>query len=113
MPQRIPVSIIKPGPVVTDIWARARRSSDACDVPPEGEALYGDLIARTRRLTEASEASGIPASRVAETVRDALEAARPRARYCVGSAPGLHVLRRLLPDRLFNPLLAAYYGLKG
>jgi short-subunit dehydrogenase len=49
MPQGVPVTIIKPGPVVTDIWARARRGSDAAvELGPEARARYGDLVDRVR-----------------------------------------------------------------
>lgn len=48
MPQGIPVSIIKPGPVKTNIWETARRGSTVEDITPEGRALYGDLIDRVR-----------------------------------------------------------------
>lgn len=51
MPQGIPVSIVKPGPVVTNIWETARRGSDAAQVPPEAQQLYGDLITRVSRVT--------------------------------------------------------------
>lgn len=66
---------------------------------------------QTLQLTRDSEETGIPPEDVAAVVAEALSARAPRARYCVGSAPGLHVLRRLLPDWAFNGLLARYYGL--
>ncbi|KAI8474724.1 MAG: short-chain dehydrogenase/reductase SDR [Monoraphidium minutum] len=108
--QGIAVSIIKPGPVVTDIWRRGRDGSYAFEVSEEGRRLYGDLIDKTKRLTEQSEAEGIPPEDVARVVLSALTAPSPRSRYVVGtSAPALQVLRRLLPDRLFNPLISSYY----
>jgi hypothetical protein len=46
---------------------------------------------------------------VAAVVLDALTARSPRSRVMVGSAPALHVLRRLLPDWVFNRMIASYY----
>jgi hypothetical protein len=44
------VSIIKPGPVQTDIWARARKGSAEHELTPEEELLYGKLVDKVRGL---------------------------------------------------------------
>jgi hypothetical protein len=61
-------------------------------------------------MTLDSEANGIPAADVAAVVLRALSDARPRARYVVGrGAPGLHLMKRLMPDSLFNAVISSYY----
>lgn len=98
--------------------ARAPRGTHihtyACSPPPHARPapLTPSPRARqTRKLTDDSERDGIPADAVASVVLSALTARSPRARYLVGTAPGLHILRRLLPDSLLNPLMASYYSI--
>jgi hypothetical protein len=67
-------------------------------------------LPQTTRLTEESEVDGVPADDVAKVVLHALTSPRPRSRYLVGkTAPMMHVLRRLLPDVLWNPMISSYY----
>lgn len=108
--QGIYVSIVKPGPVVTNIWDRARKGSTVTHIGGEEQKLYGHLIDKTLNLTLESEKDGIPADDVAAVVLEALTARRPRTRYVVGKgAPVVHLLRRLLPDSLFDRMINSYY----
>jgi hypothetical protein len=53
-----------------------------------------------------AESKGVVAAEVAAVIHEALTAERPRARYLVGGEAKLQMLlRRLLPDRLWDPLL--------
>jgi hypothetical protein len=58
------------------------------------------------------EATGVPPQRVAACVVEALTSARPRARYLVGAtAPLDHVLKRLAPDWIADPVMLWRLGL--
>jgi NAD(P)-dependent dehydrogenase (short-subunit alcohol dehydrogenase family) len=106
--QGVDVIVIEPGGVKTPIWGKGDQLATelAADMPPEGERLYGSLVAAIRRQTTriATEA-GIEASEVAEVIGRALTAKRPRARYLVGRdaklrAPAAAVLPARVMDRL-------------
>ena len=107
--QGVEVVVIEPGGIKTPIWekgvATAERMADA--LPPEGERLYGSLIAamreQSRRITEER---GLPADDVAAVVAAALTAVRPRTRYVVGRDARLRAaIARRLPDRLVDWLV--------
>jgi NAD(P)-dependent dehydrogenase (short-subunit alcohol dehydrogenase family) len=107
--QRVEVVVIEPGGIKTPIWekgvATAERMADA--LPPEGERLYGSLIATMREQSRRiAEERGQPASDVAAVVAAALTAARPRTRYVVGRDARLRAaVARRLPDRLVDWLV--------
>ena len=78
--------------------------------PPPPKKPIPPKPPQTLNLTRESEADGIPASDVAALVLEALTSPRPRARYMVGKgAPVVQVMRRLLPDWMFDPLIVNYY----
>ena len=107
--QGVDVVVIEPGGIKTPIWekgvATAEQLADA--MPPEGERLYGGLIASMREQTRrVAEERGVPPSDVASVVGTALTAARPRTRYVVGRDAKLRAaVAKRLPDRLFDWLL--------
>ncbi|HLM30910.1 MAG TPA: SDR family NAD(P)-dependent oxidoreductase [Solirubrobacterales bacterium] len=107
-PFGVDVSIVEPGSIATEIWAKgddqAQRLSDALD--PGVLALYGERIDRMRALAAKTGAAGLPAEAVAEVVQHALTAPRPRARYVVGrDAKVQAVARRVLPHRALDRLV--------
>ena len=112
--QGVDVILIEPGGVKTPIWDKAGELADDMleEFPPEGERLYGKLIAavraRTRKL--ATETGSEPIA-VAEAIAEALTASRPRARYVVGrDAKTRAVMSRVLPDRMMDRLIARALG---
>lgn len=103
------VSIIEPGAIATPIWEKSSAAAASLmdDWPPEAQALYGNLIgavqAEARRIPE----RGLPPQAVAEVIEHALTARRPKTRYLVGrDAKARAVIARLLPDRIFDRLIA-------
>ncbi len=111
-PWRLPVIIIEPGTfqsrnrASTEAAARADRAA----APEAAENHYGramDALLTSNKKTEA--AAGDP-ERVAAVVERALTAARPRARYLVGSR-ALVTTARLLPTRTMDALLIRSLGL--
>jgi NAD(P)-dependent dehydrogenase (short-subunit alcohol dehydrogenase family) len=110
-PWRIEVSVIEPGSIDTPIWERSVRSYEemAARAPAAQEELYGKRLAGLRAGAERTAARGISPQKVAAAIADALTARRPRTRRRVGlDAQGQVLLRRLLPDRLLDRLVAAF-----
>jgi hypothetical protein len=59
-----------------------------------------------------NERAGITAEKVAATIVTAVEAARPKTRYAVGSnAPAVFALRRLLPGGVVETIVHRRHGL--
>ena len=108
--QGIAVSVIEPGNVKTPIWQKGSAAADAmlADMPPEAEQRYGKMIEALRRESRrAEQETGVAPEEVAKAVAHALSARRPRTRYLVGfDAKSRAPLAKLLPDRLFDALIA-------
>lgn len=90
---------VEPGSISTGISER-RTSYVAPESPHRRD--YERMLAALDR----NERAGVPAERVAATVVTAIEAARPRARYAVGSnAPLVFALRRVVPAALVEKMV--------
>ena len=105
----VEVSIIEPGAIATPFWgkgqAEAPKARAAMD--PELESMYGEELNYVQAASEKSAANAIPAERVAEAVVHALTADKPKTRYLVGTDAKIQArLRKLLPDRVFDRLIA-------
>lgn len=75
---------------------------------PEGERLYGSMIATLRREVEKIETErGMEPHEVAAVIGKALTASRPRTRYLVGSDAKLRGrMAKVVPDRVMDRLVA-------
>lgn len=115
-PFGVRVSIIEPGPVLTDFATAALDTMDTLD--DEGEAASGPYDDFKRRLAESyhdaysggSTKLASSSESVAKTILKAATVRRPRPRYVVG--PIAHALinsRRMLPDRAFDFLLRSQW----
>jgi NAD(P)-dependent dehydrogenase (short-subunit alcohol dehydrogenase family) len=108
--QGVDVIVIEPGGVKTPIWRKGDELATelAADLPPEGQRLYGDLIAAIRKQTaKIATETGIEPRVVAETIGNALTTSRPRARYLVGRDAKMRApVAALLPDRLMDRIMA-------
>jgi NAD(P)-dependent dehydrogenase (short-subunit alcohol dehydrogenase family) len=110
----IEVSLVEPGSVATPIWEKGKGTADelAGRLSPEEEQLYGDKVARMGKVLEKVGARGVPPEKVAEAIGHALTAKRPKTRYLVGSDARMTLLmRRLLPDRVRDRIVARVAGL--
>jgi short-subunit dehydrogenase len=88
------LTTVEPGSINTGI--SERRTKYVSEGSPH-RADFERMLAALDR----NESKGVPAERVAETIVKAVEAARPKAFYAVGSnAPVVFPLRRLLPSGL-------------
>jgi NAD(P)-dependent dehydrogenase (short-subunit alcohol dehydrogenase family) len=110
-PWRIEVAVIEPGSIDTPIWERSVSAYEAmaARAPAKQEELYGTRLAGLKKGAERTAARGIPPQKVAAAIERALTARRPRTRSRVGlDAQGQVLLRRLLPDRALDRLIAVF-----
>lgn len=113
-PWGMTVSLIEPGAIQSQIWQRATMSATRTlgEVAPESLALYAQPLDRMQKVIAGAAARAIPADVVARTVAHALTASRPRTRYLVGhDARFRALLKRILPDRAQDRLLAWFMGI--
>lgn len=104
----ISVVVVQPGAIKTDIWGKGREQVDAVIdlLPAEAMDHYGVTVEAIRGGIDSSERSGASPDAVAEVLRRALTARRPRTRYQVGLDARVSVtLARVLPGRVLDPLL--------
>lgn len=108
--QGVDVIVIEPGGVKTPIWRKGDELATelTADLPPEGQRLYGNLIAAIRKETaKIATETGIEPRVVAEAIGHALTARRPRARYLVGRDAKMRApAAAVLPDRLMDRIMA-------
>jgi NAD(P)-dependent dehydrogenase (short-subunit alcohol dehydrogenase family) len=106
------VALIEPGSVATPIWDKGRADTDRLTIPPELQGQYGHVPAVMRKVIDDTERRGVAPEQVAQTIEQALTARRMKARYVVGrDARALMLLRRLLPDPMFDRVLRRAMGL--
>lgn len=112
--QGVEVVVVEPGGIKTPIWEKGGARADELqdEMPPEAEERYGELVRAVRGEAEKIATDrGLPPSAVAEVIGEALTARRPRTRYPVGrDAKGRAIVARVLPDRLFDRLIARALG---
>jgi NAD(P)-dependent dehydrogenase (short-subunit alcohol dehydrogenase family) len=105
----VSVSIVRPGAIQSAIWERGNAAADEMIValPPEAMSVYGDGVRAARAAAEQRAREAAPAQDVADVVEHALTADKPKTRYLVGAtARRMIAIKRLLPDRLFDRLVA-------
>jgi short-subunit dehydrogenase len=104
-PYGVAITTVEPGAIATGIGER--RTHYLADGSPF-EAEYRTMIEHL----DANERAGASALEVAHTVLTAVEAARPRPLYAVGSnAPVVFALRRVAPRTVVERLTARRHGL--
>ncbi|HYB24547.1 MAG TPA: SDR family oxidoreductase [Solirubrobacteraceae bacterium] len=107
----VQVALIEPGAVATPIWEKARSELDAVTIPPELQEQYGHVPAAARKMIEQTARRGVAPEVVAATIERALTTPRMRTRYLIGVDAKMQLLlRRALPDRLFDRLLQRAMG---
>lgn len=113
-PWGIAVSLVEPGAIQSQIWQRATMSATRTlgEVAPELLALYAQPLGRMQEVIAGAAARAIPADAVAHVVARALTVSRPRTRYLVGTDARFRaLLKRILPDRAQDRLLAWFMGI--
>lgn len=99
-PWGIPVILIEPGQIDTDIWRNAPETADAAvaAMSAEQRALYAKHIEGMRKAIPLAQKIASPVDRVAKVVEKALTTSRPKARYLAGRGAGMSkALSRFAP----------------
>jgi short-subunit dehydrogenase len=101
---------ILPGPVTTrfkeNVQTPVRESADAPEV-------YRHIGEKLRERTPAQKRAAVSAEAVARVILAAASAGSPRTRYYVNANSRASVmLRRLLPDRAWDRIVAKFYGIE-
>jgi NAD(P)-dependent dehydrogenase (short-subunit alcohol dehydrogenase family) len=111
-PWGIQVVCIEPGSIATPIWDKGRAEAEekVAGLSAEGQDLYGTVLPRLQELVERSAKMGIPATRVADVVYEALTAKRPRARYLVGVDARAQAALGRMPDRVRDAAISRFLG---
>ena len=107
-PWGIRVSLLQPGPIVSDIWKKGVRDGEAMerDLPPQALADYGPLLAALRRLAAHAERHASPTEVVTRAVVHAFTASSPKTRYLMGPGSRFRRVLSRLPDRWMDALVA-------
>jgi NAD(P)-dependent dehydrogenase (short-subunit alcohol dehydrogenase family) len=107
----IRVALIEPGAVATPIWTKGSAFVEGVSFPEDLHEFYGHVPAAVEKSLSDTARRGIAPERVAQTIERALTARRPRARYLVGAdARAMVWVKRLLPDHLFDRVIARAVG---
>lgn len=110
-PWGIEVSLVEPGAIDTAIWGKTESYAGSMlqSLPPEANALYGRAIRAVLAMVEYQKRVAIPPDAVARAIEQALTAARPKARYLVGTDAKVQALfARFLPDRWRDALIVRF-----
>ena len=106
------VAIVEPGAVATPIWEKGQAGAPAlrAAMDPEVLSLYAGGLDALEAVAAEQAASGVPPERVSDAVLHALTASKPKTRYVIGTEAKIGVqLRRVLPDRLFDRIIARQF----
>jgi NAD(P)-dependent dehydrogenase (short-subunit alcohol dehydrogenase family) len=107
-PWGIEVSLLRPGPIVSDIWKKGVSNAEALqrELPSQALADYGPLLGALRRLGMQAERHASPPEVVTRAAVHAFTAARPRTRYLMGTSSGVRKWLARLPDRWVDAIVA-------
>lgn len=103
LPFGVDVIVVAPGPVKTEIWAKARAGDRAHYIGTR----YARPLAAMEGEVARMEADGVAPEAVAELIWRVLTKARPKTRYEIHGQP----LAAILPPRLVDRLVGQRLGL--
>ncbi|MDZ7910512.1 MAG: SDR family oxidoreductase [Rhodococcus sp. (in: high G+C Gram-positive bacteria)] len=109
-PWKIPVSLIEPGPIRTDMWGGMLDEHDAMvtGLSSENRLLYADHLDASRKLLGRMQKIAADPKRVTTAVEHALTSSRPKRRYVLDTASRVQKLAvALTPTSVTDRLLAA------
>jgi NAD(P)-dependent dehydrogenase (short-subunit alcohol dehydrogenase family) len=108
IPFGIDVIVVAPGTVATSMWDRP----DAVNVAAFADSPYAHALAKLKVHMITNGRRGLPPEQLGETVKTALTAARPRARYTVTPDPIETLVANALPRRVVDTIIAGRLGLQ-
>jgi NAD(P)-dependent dehydrogenase (short-subunit alcohol dehydrogenase family) len=109
-PWRIPVSLIEPGPIRTDIWSGVLDEHDrmVAQLSDEHRRLYASHLTGTRKLLGRMQKIAADPERVTKAVDHALTSKRPKSRYLLGFASRAQkAFAAITPTAINDAVLAA------
>ena len=108
----IQVSVIEPGPVITEFFAVAR--SKLAEIVPEPEkTIYSAALTNTAAIEKQVELLGWSAEKVAQVIIRVLQAKNPRSRYVAATGGGILIflMTKLLPTWVSDIFWKRFYGI--
>ena len=109
-PWHIPVSLVEPGPIRTDMWDDVLDEHDrmAKQLTDENRQLYAEHLAGTRKLLGRIQKLAADPKKVAKAVDHALTSRRPKRRYLLDVASRAQkVMVGVTPTAINDAVLAA------
>jgi len=110
---KLPVVLVEPGPVATDMWGGALEQHEAtlAALSPAHRELYGETFEKARKTLAFMQKQAVPVDKVSSAIEKALTARRPKARYQVdlGSKVQL-VATGMTPTRMLDAILGRAMG---
>lgn len=109
-PWHIPVSLIEPGPIRTDMWGEALVEHDRMvdALADQHRELYAAHLAGTRKLMGRMQKLAADPEKVVKAVEHALTSKHPKRRYLLDSPSRIQkALAALTPTPLTDAVLAA------
>ncbi|MCZ4520047.1 SDR family oxidoreductase [Rhodococcus ruber] len=109
-PWKIPVSLIEPGPIRTDMWGEMLDDHDAmvANLSNENRLLYADHLAGSRKLLGRTQKLAADPARVTKAVDHALTSSRPKRRYVLDTVSRIQKFAvAVTPTPLKDRLLAS------
>jgi len=112
-PWGIPVVLLVPGTVRTDIWEKTKEQIEELrgHLPAGGLECYGGFLEQMSKSVDKAARTGLAVDVVARAVLRAMSAAKPRPRYLIGAeAHAVEFLTRVLPSRVKNAVVSRVAG---
>ncbi|BBX84076.1 SDR family oxidoreductase [Mycolicibacterium aubagnense] len=109
-PWKIPVSLIEPGPIRTDMWGSALDDYDRMtkQLSEAHRRLYASHLAGSRKLLSGMQKLAADPKRVAKAVHHALTSRRPKRRYLLDTLSRTQKLAfAVTPVAITDAILAA------
>jgi len=112
--QGIGVTVVEPGAVATEIWAKGEEYGAQFDSNHPGRKLYGPEIDGIMQASKRISSKAITAEKAAAEIVAAILARKPKARLLVGpDAKVMAALRKWLPLSWFDAILRREFGIAG
>lgn len=112
-PWGIPVSLVEPGAIDTDMWQTAPEMIEETNaaMAPEYQQLYSGHVEGMRKTVRFIQKQASAPATVVAAIEKALTAEKPKARYVVGADSKAQLAAKaLLPTRVFDAIIAKGTG---
>jgi short-subunit dehydrogenase len=109
-PWHIPVSLIEPGPIRTDMWGQALAEHDrmTAQLSQEHRELYASHLAGTRKLLGRMQKLAADPKKVTKAVNHALTSRHPKRRYLLDTVSRAQkAILSITPTAINDAVLAA------